>query len=389
MTNDVAANGLTGAQVTQLLRPIREERVGNDGKGHAAVPQQDIRAHLIRIFGFGNWEDEILSSELVFETPRRQKPDEFVTAATRFDVCYRVTMRLRIKDQTGRVVATYDDSAADTAENQKRGDAHGMALRSATSLALKRCAINLGDQFGLGLYNGGSFRPIVMGTLIGMPDLTDESADEGDATDVQDGIPEAAPDEAMGGQDPDAATSEARQESEPVRDVREDEHRAIEAAKAQGRPAEFDPEQASQTGNGWRTPEGQQLPQGEPGDPFPGEQRVEDVPTDRQGAPPANVQERPAQAPQQGHAPALPQARARHRNALQALHPDWTEQQRREATIGLLAQQKERGTGWPVTLDTATSENWNIAAQYWEAELEEERRIALEGQHEAIAEGSR
>jgi hypothetical protein len=45
-------------QVAQLLKPIRKERVLQDGKGHAHVSQQDITAHLIRVFGFGNFDIE-------------------------------------------------------------------------------------------------------------------------------------------------------------------------------------------------------------------------------------------------------------------------------------------------------------------------------------------
>jgi hypothetical protein len=41
-----------------------------------------------------------------------------------------------------------------------------MALKTASSDAMKRCAINLGDQFGLGLYDNGSLEPIVKATLV-------------------------------------------------------------------------------------------------------------------------------------------------------------------------------------------------------------------------------
>ena len=41
------------------------------------------------------------------------------------------------------------------------GDAHDMALKTAESGALKRAATNLGDQFGLSLYNDGSMLPLV------------------------------------------------------------------------------------------------------------------------------------------------------------------------------------------------------------------------------------
>ena len=43
----------------------------------------------------------------------------------------------------------------------KRGDAHDMAIKTAETQALKRAAINLGDQFGLSLYKKGSTGPLV------------------------------------------------------------------------------------------------------------------------------------------------------------------------------------------------------------------------------------
>jgi hypothetical protein len=36
-----------------------------------------------------------------------------------------------------------------------------MAIKTAETQALKRCAINLGDQFGLSLYRNGSTAPLV------------------------------------------------------------------------------------------------------------------------------------------------------------------------------------------------------------------------------------
>ena len=90
--------GFTRAQVGQLLQPINTNRVLRDGKGHSHVSQQDVLAHLIRIFGFGNFDTEILSVECVFEMPRVNdagKPNG------RWDVCYRAAYRLIIKDENG------------------------------------------------------------------------------------------------------------------------------------------------------------------------------------------------------------------------------------------------------------------------------------------------
>lgn len=168
------------AQVEQLLRPINPDRVLRDGKGHSHVSQQDVLAHLIRVFGFGNFDTEIIDGPtLLFETERTGndgKPNG------RWDVCYSCTYRLIIKDETGREICHFEDGSTATAQNQSRGDGHDLAFKSALSLAKKRAAIPLGDQFGLSLYNKGQLAALVRGTLV-MPD--------GQAVndDVQDGVP--------------------------------------------------------------------------------------------------------------------------------------------------------------------------------------------------------
>ncbi|MGX6513286.1 Rad52/Rad22 family DNA repair protein [Rhodococcus sp. SJ-2] len=155
----------TADQIEQLLQPIRNERVLADGKGNAHVSQQDITAHLTRVFGFGNWDTDLLTCDLVFEEPsldkRTSKP-----STSRYDVCYRATVRLTVKDPDGNEVCHYEDGSTGTAQNQKRGDAHDLAMKSAISLSLKRCAKSLGDQFGLSLYNKGQRTALVKGTLV-------------------------------------------------------------------------------------------------------------------------------------------------------------------------------------------------------------------------------
>lgn len=168
-------------QTRQLLQPIRSSRVLKDGKGHPHVSQQDITAHLIRVFGFGNFDTEVLNVECVFEEERADKVTGKMTG--RWDVCYRALLRLTVKDGKGLPVCHYDGGATATAQNQSHGDAHDLAYKSALSLSLKRASINLGDQFGLSLYNKGQMTALVRGTLVMPPDPTEEKAD-----DVQDGV---------------------------------------------------------------------------------------------------------------------------------------------------------------------------------------------------------
>jgi hypothetical protein len=56
-------------------------RVGKDGKGFSHVEAYEIRAHLIRIFGFARWSADLTDLALVFETENGGK----------WSVCYRAT----------------------------------------------------------------------------------------------------------------------------------------------------------------------------------------------------------------------------------------------------------------------------------------------------------
>jgi hypothetical protein len=144
-------------QTTQLLHPINPRRVLADGKGHSHVSQQDILAHLIRVFGFGSFDIDVLNVECVYESERESKG--------RFDVCYRALVRLTVRDERGNE-CHYENGSTATAQNQSRGDAHDLAYKSAISLSVKRAAIALGDQFGLSLYNKGQTEALVIGTLV-------------------------------------------------------------------------------------------------------------------------------------------------------------------------------------------------------------------------------
>jgi hypothetical protein len=170
------------AQVAQLLKPIRAERVLADGKGHSHVSQQDITAHLIRVFGFGNFDTRPRDARRACSSgtgsDRTTKPTD------RFDVCYRAVMRLTVRDPDGREMCHFEDGSTATAQNQTLGDAHDLAMKSAISLAKKRTAINLGDQFGLSLYNKGQVSALVKGTLVS----ADLDAETQHAEDVQDGV---------------------------------------------------------------------------------------------------------------------------------------------------------------------------------------------------------
>jgi len=139
------------------LNPSRVEKRKQAGMNLSYLAQHDVRAHLIRIFGFGGFDLETLEAKLAFENEHDGK----------WDVGYQVTMRLTVKDEHGNPVCSYSETAVGTSTQGRRGEAHDMAMKTASSDAMKRCAINLGDQFGLSLYDNGSTNPIVRATLVG------------------------------------------------------------------------------------------------------------------------------------------------------------------------------------------------------------------------------
>jgi hypothetical protein len=159
--------GLNATQIERLLAPLNPARVEKKKQGGAMLShlsQQDVRAHLIRMFGYGGFSLTTDEAVVLFETE----------ANGRWMVGYRVTMTLSIRDESGFSVAVYSESACGEPMGPmgSRADAHDFAVKTASSQAMKRCAINLGDQFGLSLYDKGSTAPIVKATLVGNGEVT-------------------------------------------------------------------------------------------------------------------------------------------------------------------------------------------------------------------------
>lgn len=155
------ASYLTAKQVEQLLAPINPRRV-QDLKGMAYVAQHDIRAHMNRIFGFGRWSTQVISTDFIFE-------EKIETSAGReaWKTGYRAVVRVEIHAADGTILATYEDAhVSGNAPQPDRAEAHALALTSAVSTAFKRACTNLGDQFGLSLYEKGQRTAIVKGTLV-------------------------------------------------------------------------------------------------------------------------------------------------------------------------------------------------------------------------------
>jgi hypothetical protein len=157
----------TAEQTEHLLRAINPRRVLHENK-QAHLSQQDVRAHLIRVFGFAGWDKEILSLECIrdewIDLPAQgDRPARTVPAVTY--VC-RLRLTVYCPDRCCRKIS--EDVGTGTSPNLPYyGDAHDFAVKNAVSYALKRCAIDMGDQFGLSLYNKGQTKALVGRTLVG------------------------------------------------------------------------------------------------------------------------------------------------------------------------------------------------------------------------------
>lgn len=182
MTNPTNPQSLlTKEQLNYLLQGIDPGRVKRDDKGFSHVEVWDIRRTLIRVFGFGGYDVRLTDLELVHqhgEQRRKRTKDgqEYGDPYTAWTAIYRATVQLTVKID-GVVLGTWEGSAVGAGQNLPNlADAHDLAVKAAESQALKRAATNLGDQFGLGLYNGGKLGPVVIRSLphiatVEQPDL--------------------------------------------------------------------------------------------------------------------------------------------------------------------------------------------------------------------------
>jgi recombination DNA repair RAD52 pathway protein len=161
----------TQQQLQALMAPLNGNRVSSRSQGGRSLSYLeawDVKAALIRVFGFGNWSADVVHSEIIRmerDVPayagsgndRKRKTDADGNPDFNWSVAAMVTLRLTIH-MTG---ATYTETAIASQTGPDVGEVADFAMKTAESDALKRCAINLGTQFGLGLYNNGSLADVV------------------------------------------------------------------------------------------------------------------------------------------------------------------------------------------------------------------------------------
>jgi hypothetical protein len=171
------AGYLSQPQIDILLRPIHPRRVAVR-QGLSYVEGYDIRAELNRVFGFGRWSTTILGQTLIAEDQV-----EMNNKRPGWNVIYRTSLRLIVRNPDGSLLAEYEEAHVGESTHPVRGEAHGNALTNSTTYALKRCAINLGDQFGLSLYGKGSMDALVRWTLV-RPEAGEAKVDTDDVAQV-------------------------------------------------------------------------------------------------------------------------------------------------------------------------------------------------------------
>lgn len=178
-------------QIDELVKAINATYVAKKGK-NTYLAHHQARAEMNRIFGYGNWDVAITDETLIYE---EQVPGAGDNANKLYwRACYRGKSTVVVRDLWGMEVATYQGVHAEANSNlPDRGEAHATALTSLESYALRRALINLGDRFGLGLYNGGSIAAHGQYTVQNEPGVLFDWADANEESALRDGAPLAQP----------------------------------------------------------------------------------------------------------------------------------------------------------------------------------------------------
>lgn len=145
---------LTPEQLQLLMGNLHPARVQSRKQGGATLSYlaaYDVKAMLIRVFGFGGFSSETTHTAIL-DVDRYQKDGK-----PQIRIAALCTVQLHIH-QLG---ATYSESAVASQSGATYGDVADFAVKTAESDALKRAAINLGTQFGLSLYDNGSTKEVV------------------------------------------------------------------------------------------------------------------------------------------------------------------------------------------------------------------------------------
>lgn len=172
---------LTDQQLAQLMRDLNPDRVATRKQGGtnlSYLQAWDVKATLIRIFGFGGFSADATECEIVkiednvpkfkgYGNDKVELPIEYTTdGRIKFGTAnFRVTAKVKVKLTIPQLGATYSEYAASSQTGPDLGEVTDFAIKTAESDALKRAAIYLGTQFGLSLYDNGSKFDVIKAVL--------------------------------------------------------------------------------------------------------------------------------------------------------------------------------------------------------------------------------
>lgn len=147
------------------LNPSRVKSRTQSGRSFSYLEGYDVKATLIRVFGFAGFSAEVVTNNVVGQDEVKIGKDQ----KDGWRVSVLSTVRLTIHghpfNHHGVMIegrdAVYTESAIATSSQPSLGDALDMAIKSASTDALKRAATYLGTQFGLSLYNDGSTAEVI------------------------------------------------------------------------------------------------------------------------------------------------------------------------------------------------------------------------------------
>ena len=148
---------LSEGQLKMLMTDLNNSRVAVK-QGMSYVEAWDIKATLIRIFGFGGFSSELIDSKIL-------KAEQVEQASKNGKMNWAVTAQATVRLYIHQLGAVYTETAIAGSKQPDFTESADMAMKSAESDAVKRAAIFLGTQFGLSLYNNGATQEIVKSVL--------------------------------------------------------------------------------------------------------------------------------------------------------------------------------------------------------------------------------
>lgn len=155
---EIGYTGPTSEQLEILTGNLNGARVSHRSQGSSQLSYLeawDVKATLIRLFGFGGFSADVIESEL-FDIERDAEQADS-KGRPKITVAAKATVRLHIK----QFDCTYTEVAVASQTGRDIGEVADFAIKTAESDALKRAAIYLGTQFGLSLYNNGTTNDVV------------------------------------------------------------------------------------------------------------------------------------------------------------------------------------------------------------------------------------